>query len=365
MNTTSNSRNPGESVNAAVSERAAQYVARIHAGDLSASDEKELFAWLEQDKSHRDEYLRMLEVHDAAAALADDAELSSLIESESKVAPGSSRRRVNLAWSLAAGVALALAVSLFVGPFKSDEPRMEQSAYRTEIGEQRLVVLNEGSEIHLNTDSEIRVELSAGAREVHLIRGEAFFDVSHDPSRPFSVLASEGTATALGTEFNVMLSAAGAQVAVNEGTVALHAVSVPAAEVLAQWRNDKSSQSEGDGQVVILEDGSSATMSGQTISVTQEQDIQRFGAWRSGVLRFENRTLSSLMQELNRYTADAIEFESTEIAERTVSGVLDLRDFASVWLGLEATANVEIIQRPGRVILAARDPEHSPERDRN
>lgn len=361
MNSTSNSGYPQGLVPVAISERAAQFVARIHAGDLSAADEEELFAWLDQDELHREEYQRMLDVHDRALGVAEGAETGSPASNESPVARGASTRRPGVAWSLAAGVAVAVAAGLLLGPFSSSQPAVERNAFSTAIGEQRLIVLDEGSEIYLNTNTQISIELTDAARHVELQQGEAFFTVSPDKARPFSVSAVDGAATALGTEFNVMLTAAGLNVSVSEGTVALHSMTVPASEVVAQWRSDEAGADNGEGQVVILENGSSATISGQTISVLQEQDRYRFGEWRSGVLRFENRTLSSLMQELNRYTPDTIEFDTPEVAARTVSGVLDLRDFDSVWLGLEATANVQVVRQPGRVILTAKDEQRAPE----
>jgi len=69
----------------------------------------------------------------------------------------------------------------------------------------RFINLPDGSSVILNENS--RVELSKnfsknGLREVHLY-GEAYFDVTHDPNKPFIVYAGKVKTTVLGTAFNI------------------------------------------------------------------------------------------------------------------------------------------------------------------
>jgi FecR protein len=65
------------------------------------------------------------------------------------------------------------------------------------------VTLADGSHVELNSQSAIAIHYDAGQRRVRLLEGEAWFEVSPDPVRPFVVEASGGTVTALGTAFNV------------------------------------------------------------------------------------------------------------------------------------------------------------------
>src|SRR5580658_10396570 len=75
--------------------------------------------------------------------------------------------------------------------------------FATGVGEQRLVRLADGSTVRLDTDTRIDVAMTGGARRVTLDRGQAFFDVMHDPARPFLVAAGPMTVRAVGTRFNV------------------------------------------------------------------------------------------------------------------------------------------------------------------
>lgn len=76
-------------------------------------------------------------------------------------------------------------------------------AFQTQIGERRLIQLPDGSLMHLNTNSQARIEFSDHGRDVYLIRGEALFEVAHDPRRPFEVHMGDVAVRAVGTQFNI------------------------------------------------------------------------------------------------------------------------------------------------------------------
>ena len=78
----------------------------------------------------------------------------------------------------------------------------------TSVGEQKVLSLADGSVIHLNTDSLVLVDFSDSRRDIHLLRGEAHFEVAHDEKRPFIVKVDNNTVTAVGTAFNVQITSA-------------------------------------------------------------------------------------------------------------------------------------------------------------
>lgn len=75
--------------------------------------------------------------------------------------------------------------------------------YQTERGQQRDIVLADGSALHLNGDSSIDVRLGRSRRNVALTKGEVFFDIVHDPNRPFEVQVGDVSARVLGTAFDI------------------------------------------------------------------------------------------------------------------------------------------------------------------
>ena len=72
-------------------------------------------------------------------------------------------------------------------------------------GEHLRVLLADGSAVTLNACSELRYpeRFARRRREVRLVRGEAFFEVAHDATAPFTVETDDVSVEVLGTKFNV------------------------------------------------------------------------------------------------------------------------------------------------------------------
>ena len=93
--------------------------------------------------------------------------------------------------------------------------------YRTRIGQQRLLVLEDTSSIQLDTNSQLRIAYSEGRRQIILQQGKAYFDVAKNPDRPFQVYAAGGMVQAVGTAFTVAVDNQDIEVTVDEGRVNL------------------------------------------------------------------------------------------------------------------------------------------------
>src|SRR5262249_12911233 len=89
----------------------------------------------------------------------------------------------------------------------------------TRHGEQVEKRLEDGSVIRLNTDTALRVVLAPDTRLVYLDRGQAVFEVVHDASRPFHVIAGSADITDVGTKFDVYIQGDSTRVTVLEGQV--------------------------------------------------------------------------------------------------------------------------------------------------
>jgi ferric-dicitrate binding protein FerR (iron transport regulator) len=89
----------------------------------------------------------------------------------------------------------------------------------TRVGEIREVALPDGSHVVLNSDTVVEVGYTREQRRLRLKRGEAFFEVAHNPARPFDVEVGETTLRALGTAFNVRDRGAVVELTVSHGVV--------------------------------------------------------------------------------------------------------------------------------------------------
>ena len=91
--------------------------------------------------------------------------------------------------------------------------------YQTAAGERRVVTLADGSRLSLDASSEVTVQYRKHARDLHLLKGQARFDVAHDKSRPFSVVAGNQRVIATGTAFNIDMAGPKVFVTLIEGHV--------------------------------------------------------------------------------------------------------------------------------------------------
>ena len=91
--------------------------------------------------------------------------------------------------------------------------------YATRAGERRTITLSDGSQLVLDSRTEVRVRYSRSERDVQLVGGQARFNVSKDASRPFVVHAGGQWVRAVGTAFNVDLLGDTLAVTLIEGRV--------------------------------------------------------------------------------------------------------------------------------------------------
>lgn len=205
-------------------------------------------------------------------------------------------------WGLAGGFVSAV---LAFGVYAS-LPVQDPIAYQvvsTGIGELKEIKLSDGSVIELNANSELHYLLGDDVRRVKLVSGEAYFDVARDEQRPFVVTFRGGQAKVLGTEFNIDLGAATAEVQVTEGAVQLS-------------EQDLSHQL---GKQTVAKAGQQAEFGTNGLSKLQPLDIAQL-AWTKGQLIFERDRLSKVVAQLSDYLNYSITLDDS-IKDIPVTGV--------------------------------------------
>ncbi len=277
---------------------AAEWVARLHSGLMTPSDQTALAVWLDRKPENRKEYERTR----TAWALAQGLQ-SSLIARQyltQDAAKRSTARRTppkTLMFGLAGGLAAA-AIALAILP--------ERGVHTTEPGEIQAVTLEDGSTVWLNGDSKLRVDFTAPERRVVLERGEAFFKVAHDASRPFVVEAEPGRITVTGTEFNVRRAPQAVDVAVTEGHVRVEPTVLHGA---------------APAPVTALSAGDDAHLVAGQVEPAVARGIvaQHKGAWHTGEVYVDDLTLAAAVDELNRYNHTKIVLGSDSLRHETIS----------------------------------------------
>lgn len=269
---------------------AALWADRLAAAPLPDQDASQLEAWLAVEP--RREALLAAHRDLIASASLRHAMADARAAAQIKIRP---RGQGVAPWALAAGAAAAATVVVAVWP----RPALK---LETPQGRQQIQVLADGSRVTLNGDSEARVALARRARNVRLDRGEAFFKVAHDPSRPFTVHARDASVTALGTAFNVNRLADATEVTVREGKVRVVSAATP------------------DRSAVVVA-GESVRVSARGIEGRLRFDPAAAGDWRSGWIELNNGRLGDLVTELNRANATRpLKLDGPALAELRLTG---------------------------------------------
>jgi transmembrane sensor len=288
---------------------AGEWIARLNADDFSSADRLRYETWRRAHPMHVrvfDSLAATWDAYLAAGPLIRAVSFGESINAATKVrAP---RRRSLLAAAAAGAIALAIGGAWYT-------VHRAPETFQTAIGEHATIALADGSTLDLNSNSLARVEYGDRARVIRLERGEAFFKVMHDDSRPFWVVGGGSWVRAVGTAFNVYLRPDGVRVTVSEGTVKLGAVK-PSEKVPVQ--DDAVIQS----QASVLTVGEQGDILGSATQVRSlpPAELARSVSWRTGTLYFENQPLSDVISELNRYTTLKLHIAGERVRNLSVGG---------------------------------------------
>jgi transmembrane sensor len=186
--------------------------------------------------------------------------------------------------------------------------------YRTALGERRVVTLSDGSKLSLDADSEVTVRYRAHERALHLLKGQARFDVAHDKSRPFSVVAGNQKVIATGTAFNIDMAGPTVLVTLIEGHVVVLDENAGGKSVPAVW-----------GHPVELKAGQQLA-AGAAAAQIVPANIHRVTAWTVGQIILDDEPLSSVVDRVNRYGGPQVVIASPEVGAMKISGVFNTGD---------------------------------------
>ena len=281
--------------------------------------------WLQADIRHRVAYLKLESAWRRGDKLRDLRPLDRTINPDLLRTP----RRY---WSMAIAASVAL-VLLGAGIFYANT-QLGWQHYETRIGGFSRIVLEDGSVIDLNTNSDVRVRVDASSHEVRLVRGEGRFQVAHDPSRPFIVSAANADVRAVGTAFSVRLrQPQQVDVLVSEGVVAIDAARLAHAPPVRA----------GEAAVVLPD----------RVSVRRLEPHQLEGrmAWTTGRLQFRGDSLGDAVAEFNRYNRRQLRLADASLAQLRVGGTFNATDPDSFAAALASTFGLQVAHDTDAIVL--------------
>jgi len=341
-----------------ISQAAADWFVANRVG-LTPTERSSFTTWRKSSPVHVEEYLALSVIAQDLAEACRDTEGSveallarARFEQDSAVQPlrarvvAAAQELVMPRWQpLAAAAAACAAVSLGLlalwthkagAPVTTGAAALVASHFETRHGEQQTHVLADNSVLRLNTDSSATVRYSKSERLVTLISGEAVFEVTHTPGRPFRVLAGGAEVVDLGTKFDVRVAPRSTAVTVIEGRVAV-------APVAGASRAAQFVQLSADQQISVSDGKWPASPVGV--------DAQRATAWLHRQIMFEQEPLEQVASEFNRYAPKQIEITTPALRNLQISGVFatdDTQAFIAFLRSLDGV-HVEVTDRQIRV----------------
>jgi transmembrane sensor len=302
-----------------VAAEAAAWTAQLQRPDRDAELENAFRKWLRSDPAH-------------ATAFEQATTLWNQLPGVGAMYREQTHRRTHWKQLAVAATVTLVAGILLLSRFLAGE------AYATAVGEQRLVKLEDGSWITMNTNTVVRARYGASQRYLVLERGEAIFDVAKDANRPFVVATRNERVQAIGTSFAVRRDAAAVSVTLLEGKVMVE-------PPRWQWGGRRIART-------TMVAGQNWRSHDDSVTTLTASHLEQLTAWRHGELVFDAMTLRDAVAEMNRYSDKALVIGTPAAGSLPITGVFKIRELSEFAHTVAAVYGLTVVEQDDRIVLS-------------
>jgi ferric-dicitrate binding protein FerR (iron transport regulator) len=300
----------------------------LHTSDSFAELLPEFHVWLNASPENRDEFTNLERIWRDLdelneRGLLSDVDLPGPASTEFRCGDFAPSRRQ---WTgtqpvaLAAGILLVIGAAIgLIGYHLISDPaavspcegttdyhnvcKLSRGQHSADYGQTAALNLVDGSEITLDANSQVTLDLTDDHRRVQLDRGEALFKVSKDDTAPFDVQVGSTTVRAVGTIFSVE----------NKGDDTAETV-VQKGKVLVRTPQHEEAFPVKAGEVAEVDAGE------VRLRAPSQSKVDARLSWTAGLLSYDGETLSEVAAKFNRYNRDKFIVDA-EIAGRPIAGL--------------------------------------------
>lgn len=305
---------------------AAVWLAHLQGSDRTPATEQKFRRWVSADAAHSLAFEHITRIWDF---------IPGAVELMDGPAPQKHKARVLAGALFATFLAALIGLATYFGPDAS-----RSLEYATRIGEQRSIVLLDGSRISLNTNSAVRVRFASNERIVDLTRGEALFDVRKDPDKPFLVFADDKSVRALGTSF-----------------VVRHELDMVAVTLVSGKVEVSRDEPNLHTNIAVLKPGERLTIYGKDYGKIDRPSPSETMAWLRGEVVFNDEPLMEAAREMLRYVPQGSIDVDPSISSLRISGIFKSDDTREFVISVATLHNLELIERGHKYILRLRQTE--------
>lgn len=342
----------------AIEEQAGAWVIKLDGdSELSRSEQLALKEWMGRGPAHREAIKSLAQFWGKMNVLTELSMPQQQSQQDQEIL-SSSRKSDWLQLFGSKFTALAFSLCLMAGVFwlqLDPSHSTDNGLYATAVGQQQTIMLNDGSELQLNTNSQIKIHYSRGYRDIYLLQGEAHFTVASNKNRPFRVLAGRGLVRAIGTAFSVYLDHDNVEVMLTEGRVALQLRQPDNISTDSVVSSGKMAEAPATirelgqltaGQTAVIKSVVSDSGVGASIEASIDeldpQDMARKLSWRKGFILFKGTPLDQVLEEVSRYSQISIELTDPAMAAIKIGGQFRVGEVDAIFESLENNFGLKI-----------------------
>ncbi len=288
-------------------------------GDCPPEGYEELMAWIEASPDNKSEYLQIKDIWDSLNNSKDKTAQQLVLFYKNQYSKSKTR---HLVWirslsAVAAVLLLGLMFSVLV-PYNREPQPDNLQVFSVPFGSRSKVILADGSEVSLNSGSELRYSAGFSSKNrVVSLSGEAFFNVKTDPQNPFTVKTTDFDIKVTGTKFNVCSYSDNkyATATLAEGKIAL--------------------QLNGNADVLKVEPGEKFRIDRKTQehSLT-DADVESEMAWKDDQFIFKNVPFPELAKRLERWYDVKLNYSDPKFQDYAFTG--KFKNQETIWQVLDA-----------------------------
>lgn len=183
----------------------------------------------------------------------------------------------------------------------------------------KKVMLPDGTLVFINSDSKISYDnnFDQKTREVYL-EGEAFFDVKHNPEKPFIVKTVDNKIKVLGTAFNIYAYP-------DED---IYRASLERGKIIVSNKNeDKEFELKVNQSYLLLRNSNQS-------KIFETNNIETYSSWKNGNIKFRNQSFASILRVLERTHNIVFILENHNLGNCKYTGNFSSNDDINTILGV-------------------------------
>ncbi len=312
-----------------IDKRAAWWLQRRRFWDANAQDEAAFEAWMNESEAHRIAYWRQ-------SAMWNRTERLAALGPSAPQAPARQRSRVvPMMLRVAAGLAVIAALGAGAANFAT---KAKDRVYSTSLGGHETIRFADGTRIELNTDTAVRARMTSDQRLVWLEKGEAYFQVNHDPAHPFVVMVGDHRVTDLGTKFVIDRRPKKVEVALIEGRA---------------WFDRTGRKSASQTALLTPGDDVVATPQSMLVSRKPVSELEDSLSWRHGLLVFRGTALGAAVAQFNRYNRKKLIVADAKAAAIRIDGTFPTNGTSVFADAVRNVFGLHIENRGGNVVISS------------